>query len=59
MDVLVVAGDVLDAENIFAVVEAVDAGSRYERFVSVWQAVTLLVFAADSLEAALYNGGLD
>ena len=49
MDVSVVAGGVLDVENIFAVVEVVDAG--YESFVSVWQAVKLLVFAADSLES--------
>ena len=49
MDVSVVAGGVLDAENIFAVVEVVDAG--YESFVSVWQAVKLLAFAADSLES--------
>lgn len=45
----VVAGGVLDVENIFAVVEVVDAG--YESFVSVWQAVKLLAFAADSLES--------
>ena len=49
MDVSVVAGGVLDVENIFAVVEVVDAG--YESFVSVWQAVKLLAFAADSLES--------
>ena len=67
MDVPVVAGGVLDAENILAVVEVVDAGSGYESFVSVWQAVKLLVFAADSLESdahqaagvALHTGELD
>ena len=61
----VVAGGVLDVENIFAVVEVVDAG--YESFVSVWQAVKLLVFAADSQESdahqavgvALHTGELD
>ena len=51
MDVSVVAGGVLDVENIFAVVEVVDADSGYESFVSVHQAVKLLVFAADSLES--------
>ena len=50
MDASVVAGNVLDAENIFAVV-VVDADSGYESFVSVHQAVKLLVFAADSLES--------
>ena len=67
MDVSVVAGGVLDVENIFAVVEVVDADSGYESFVSVHQAVKLLVFAADSLESdahqavgvALHTGELD
>ena len=67
MDVSVVAGGVLDVENILPVVEVVDAGSGYESFVSVWQAVKLLVFAADSLESdahqavgvALHTGELD
>ena len=67
MDVSVVAGGVLDVENILPVVEVVDAGSGYESFVSVWQAVKLPVFAADSLESdahqtvgvALHTGELD
>ena len=51
MDVLVVAGGLLDVENILPVVEVVDAGSEDGSFVSVWQAVKLLAFAADSLES--------
>ena len=51
MDVLVVAGGVLDVENILPVVEVVDAGSEDGSFVSVRQAVKLLVLAADSLES--------
>ena len=64
---LVVAGGVLDVENILPVVEVVDAGPEDGSFVSVWQAVKLLAFAADSLESdahqavgvALHTGELD
>ena len=59
VDVPVVAEVVLDAENIFVVVEVVDAGSRYESLVFVWQAVKLQVFAADRLESDAHQAVWD